>query len=228
MHGATGNLYSGLHEWPDMAFVLHLLRPGDLMLDIGSNVGTYTVLAASAVGARCIACEPNPVALHALRANVAANRIDRLVTTVNACLGSASTQVKFSADQGPMNRLVADDYPGLVTTVPMVTVDSLPDSARACCWKLDVEGFEAEVLRGAGQALADPAVRAVLMECRSQEVSTVMRNLCFIPCDYDPWSRHLQPWTSSSGANQLWIRDLLWARRRLRTAPAFHLLGLSI
>src|SRR4051794_13217694 len=45
MTGATGNIYTGLHEFPDMMFLLHFLRPGDLFLDIGANVGTYTVLA---------------------------------------------------------------------------------------------------------------------------------------------------------------------------------------
>ncbi len=45
MVGATGNLYCGLHEFDDMGFVLHFLRPDDLFLDIGANVGTYTVLA---------------------------------------------------------------------------------------------------------------------------------------------------------------------------------------
>src|SRR5438874_2610827 len=43
MTGATGNLYCGLHEFFDMALVLHFLRPGDLFLDIGANVGAYTV-----------------------------------------------------------------------------------------------------------------------------------------------------------------------------------------
>jgi hypothetical protein len=42
--GATGNLYAGLHELPEMAFVLHLLRPGDLFVDIGANIGSYTPL----------------------------------------------------------------------------------------------------------------------------------------------------------------------------------------
>src|ERR1035437_7563434 len=39
MSGATGNIYCGLLEFEDMAFVLHLLRPGDMMGDVGANVG---------------------------------------------------------------------------------------------------------------------------------------------------------------------------------------------
>jgi hypothetical protein len=40
--GLTGNYYLGLHEFRDMAFASHLLRPGDLFLDIGANLGSYS------------------------------------------------------------------------------------------------------------------------------------------------------------------------------------------
>lgn len=60
MTGATCNIYVGLHEFEDMAFVLHLLRSGDLFVDIGANIGSYTVLAGGAVGAKCISVEPIP------------------------------------------------------------------------------------------------------------------------------------------------------------------------
>ena len=52
MTGATGNIYCGLHEFTDMAFVLHLLRPDDLFVDVGANIGSYTVLASSVCEAR--------------------------------------------------------------------------------------------------------------------------------------------------------------------------------
>jgi hypothetical protein len=47
LHGATGNLYVGLHEAEEMGFVLHLLQAGDVFCDVGANVGSYTVLAMS-------------------------------------------------------------------------------------------------------------------------------------------------------------------------------------
>src|SRR3954464_6025907 len=52
MTGATGNIYAGLHEFEEMAFTIHLLRPGDLFVDVGANIGAYTVLAAAVAGAR--------------------------------------------------------------------------------------------------------------------------------------------------------------------------------
>jgi hypothetical protein len=57
MAGATGNVYVGLHEFADMSFVLHFLRPNDLFVDVGANIGSYTVLASAAVGANCVSFE---------------------------------------------------------------------------------------------------------------------------------------------------------------------------
>src|ERR1700687_3946356 len=46
MAGATGNIYCGLHEFEDMAFLLHFLRSDDVFADVGANIGSYTILAA--------------------------------------------------------------------------------------------------------------------------------------------------------------------------------------
>ncbi|RYZ16335.1 MAG: FkbM family methyltransferase, partial [Sphingobacteriales bacterium] len=60
MTGATGNIYTGLHDFPEMAFLLHFLRPADRFMDIGANVGTYTVLASAHVGCQSLSFEPVP------------------------------------------------------------------------------------------------------------------------------------------------------------------------
>lgn len=44
-HSLTQNIYCGLMEFSDMAYVLHVLKPEDLFVDIGANVGSYTILA---------------------------------------------------------------------------------------------------------------------------------------------------------------------------------------
>ncbi len=58
MTGATGNVYVGLHEFNDMALICHLLRHNDLFLNVGANVGSYTILAAKVGQASVIAFEP--------------------------------------------------------------------------------------------------------------------------------------------------------------------------
>ena len=43
--GLTGNIYVGFHEYEEMLFLLHALQPTDTFVDVGANVGEYTILA---------------------------------------------------------------------------------------------------------------------------------------------------------------------------------------
>src|SRR5581483_7903411 len=88
MVGATGNVYYGLQEFEDMAFVVHALRQGDVFVDVGANVGSYTVLAAGVSGARCIALEPVPSTFDSLLDNVRLNDLTARVECHNVAAGS--------------------------------------------------------------------------------------------------------------------------------------------
>ena len=228
--GATGNLYCGLHEWPDMAFVLHLLRPEDTFADIGANVGSYTVLASAVVGCRTEAFEPVPASHAWLRRQLVLNGIEERVRAHRAALGADHGRLLFSLDTGPMNRVVDAAYAGVSRPVPVLPIDSVSELGRACCWKLDVEGHEQAVLAGAAATLAQAPPAAILCEDRSAPVAGCLSAAGFQPCAYDPWSRSLSPDSSAAGGNQLWVseRDLAWVRERLRGAPVFRVLGRRI
>ena len=75
MTGATGNVYLGLHEFMSMMLTIHFLREDDLFLDVGANVGTYTVLASGVCRATTWAFEPDAAAVHDLARNVEVNRL---------------------------------------------------------------------------------------------------------------------------------------------------------
>ncbi len=226
--GATGNVYCGLHEWPEMAFVLHLLRPEDAFVDIGANVGSYTVLASAAVGCRSVAFEPAPASFAWLQRQLTLNNVVDRVTAHQVALGAEVGILQFSLDQGPMNRVVDAAYAGASQPVPVLPLDAVPAMRQACCWKLDVEGHEQAVLAGAERTLREAPPAAILCEDRSVGVAERMAIGGFEPCAYDPWSRSLSLDAAAPGGNQLWIRDLAWARERLRSAPAFTVLGQQI
>jgi hypothetical protein len=61
-----------------------------------------------------------------------------------------------------------------------------------------------------------------LLENRGDDIANTMIELGFTPCNYDPWNRLVQPWQSSSGANQIWVRNLDWVEDRLQSALAFR------
>ena len=75
MHGATGNYYFGLHEFSDMSILFHFLRPSDTFLDVGANIGSYTVLASGVCKAKSISLEPAPSTFEHLLKNIRHNSI---------------------------------------------------------------------------------------------------------------------------------------------------------
>lgn len=124
--GVTGNIYVGLHEFTDMTFVVHFLRPGDLFGDIGANAGSYTVLAAAVAGARVVAVEPVPEAAERLRANLELNGVADRVAVHGVAITDAPGKVRFTADADTVNRIAAEDEGGRrLVEVAATTLDAL-------------------------------------------------------------------------------------------------------
>ena len=91
MTGATGNLYCGLHEFADMALVLHYFsNASGSFVDVGANIGSYTILASKVCGASTIAIEPLPSTFERLKRNLAANGIGGSVEAHCSAAGSAA------------------------------------------------------------------------------------------------------------------------------------------
>src|SRR5262245_4037092 len=106
MAGATGNVYVGLHEFVDMSFVIHFLRPNDLFVDVGDNIGSYTIVASAAVGANCISFEPSPEAWEWLCKNINLNHVASLVEARQQAVGSAVGMLDLTTGEGPKNHIV--------------------------------------------------------------------------------------------------------------------------
>jgi FkbM family methyltransferase len=226
MTGATLNIYCGLHEATDMAFLLHLLRPGDTFLDIGANVGTYTILASGAVGANAISIEPVPSTYTKLIRNLRLNNLDGLVIPLCTAVGGEVGSISFTASFGPMNHVSTSIGDGPVIDVPLTTVDSvLENTASTILWKIDVEGFEESVLNGAEISLRSHQLKAVILEADSSILENVMSKAGFQRYEYEPFARALSRAShrSSRGHNQLWISDIDYVQNRISSAPSFQI-----
>ena len=215
MTGATGNIYCGLHEFVEMAFLLHLLRPGDLFLDIGANVGSYTVLASKVCGANSIAFEPDPKTAQALRRNVSLNEIEDRVQVKQIALGSHNGEILFTVGLDTMNRVATvNDQTSQVVVVKRL--DDVPGVGSAVFAKLDVEGFEDEVIIGGMTVLSSPTLLAIQSEsCNSHLLEALNKN-DFEKYFYDPISRAIskKPFDYRT-ANGLFVRDVEQVTHRL-------------
>lgn len=229
--GATGNLYVGLHEFADMAFVLHVLRGGDLFVDVGANIGSYTVLAAAGAGATCIAFEPGSAAFAWLERNVRLNGVAERTELHRQAVGARSGNATLTADGDTVNHIVTDSMTGARTeTVTMTTLDETLAWRTPFMLKIDVEGFETEVLNGALQTLNVPTLRCVLLELNGSgrrygyDDDAIRRQLIacgFEECGYRPFERRLleRRADDASSANALFIRDRAFVEARLQDAP---------
>lgn len=237
MHGATMNLYVGLHEFNDMSFVVHALRSEDLFVDVGANVGTYSVLAGG-IGAQVIAVEPVPSTFEALNDNIRLNCLEDQIFTYNMGLASKVGELLFSTQHGPKNQVinVSDCEPGVITKVNRL--EHLLQEAIPCVVKIDVEGYEMEVLKGAQAVLSQPELLAVILELNGSgerygfdddETDAEIRRFGFKPAHYEPFKRKiLSTDRRNTCGNTLYIRPGDVLPERLKKAPKIDVLGVSV
>lgn len=229
MTGATGNLYCGLHEFHDMALLLHYFCEGPgLFLDIGANVGSYTILASKVGMAKTICVEPVKNTMDALLANIEANRISERVEIHQVVLSGKMGKTWFSTDRDTTNTVVSELYVGQKETIEVKTVDAILGHRFADFWKIDVEGHEEAVLSGARAALNRPEVEVILMEGETPAIKQVMISNSFQKAKYDAFTRtvsFLRSGESSSGSNNLWVRNPEKITARCRKARPINIHG---
>jgi FkbM family methyltransferase len=228
MTGATGNIYCGLHEFVEMTFLLHLLRSDDLFVDVGANVGTYTVLASAVCGAKSLSAEPDPDAVRTLRRNIESNGIEKLVTVVEAVLGSTTGMAQFTVGCDTTNRVATAGEKG-TRKVHLTTLDECVNCMDPVLIKLDVEGYEAEVIAGASATLRKPSLLAIQMETVDETVRAQLDDLGFQKALYDPFARRLgvdaDPPFEITPQNTLFIRNIDHCQRRVQAAALRNIVG---
>lgn len=227
MTGATGNIYVGLHEFADMMFLLHFLRRDDLFLDIGANVGTYSVLASGVCKAKTWAFEPDPDAAHALSRNIEVNRLDSLVAVHKVALGASDGEVAFTIGQDTTNRVARSGERSRI--LRQKRLDSVVGSGDPIFAKLDVEGYEEEVLRGGHALLCRESLQVLALETVTSCSGEMLSTNGFVRVFYDPFARVLstEP-IGITSSNALFVKDVSFVRKRVRGAPKLRILNVLI
>ncbi|MCA9261608.1 MAG: FkbM family methyltransferase [Planctomycetales bacterium] len=229
--GLTPNIYTGLCEFEDMSFVLHFARSEDFFVDVGANAGSYTILACGVGGASGMAFEPVPNTYSRLCENVRINHLEQRVVCINKGVGANHEKLAFTSGSDAMNHALAAGEQR--QDVIEVDVTPLDDALQGMCptlLKIDVEGFESPVIEGAAQTLANPALKAVVLELNGNgsrygyDEATILQKMLdfgFETYSYAPFERkliNLEGKNLKSG-NTLFLRDLPMIERRLADGP---------
>jgi FkbM family methyltransferase len=136
------------------------VRPGDVVADVGAFIGLYTVSLAKRVGpfGRVVAFEPDPENFTALKAQVELNRVSDRVELIQAAAGVQNGTVPFEVGRASESHVGLGSENG-ARTVQCVRLDDVFADRRLDIIKIDVEGYEEEVLKGSARLLQDDSRR---------------------------------------------------------------------
>jgi FkbM family methyltransferase len=154
-----------LRQW------LAALRPGDVVWDVGANIGIYAVLSGRAVGltGTVWSWEPAPDSFRTLQDHIRANRLDATCRPIHEAIGDRDGGViEFtivSEGENSTNRIASAGQMGSVVSVPVATLDGwLRRAERAPnAVKIDIEGAEVLALRGATDVFAPNGPRPLCL-----------------------------------------------------------------
>ena len=235
MKGASGNIYTGLHEFDEMGFLLHFLRPEDTFVDVGANVGTYTILASAEIGAKSITFEPSPIAFKSLQNNIKLNNIEQKVIAYQIGISKEEKKLYFTNNLDVENHIVKGEKEDCiivdVNSLDNLLVDEIPKLI-----KIDVEGFETDVIIGAKKLISDTKLKGIIIELiglgekygfNEMDVRIMLTEAGFYPYSYNPMTRTLMKVNAIAANNTIYIRDIEFVSNRIKHANTIKILGVN-
>jgi FkbM family methyltransferase len=217
-------LDSCIKEPETVAWIERYVRPGDVVFDVGANVGAYSLVADRATGgtAQIYAFEPSFSTYAQLNRNVALNGSQGRIVPLLLALSDVNALVTFhysSLAPGTALHTLGDAVDQLgqpfrpafsqpVMTYRMDDLIACFDLPTPNHIKLDVDGLELQVLRGANGALANPALRSVLVEVEPGRPGTAELEALLGAHDFRVEARFPHGSTADSTTNVLFARSM--------------------
>lgn len=222
--------YTCLPDWDEMNFLLRVLRPEDGFIDIGANVGFYTVLASRRLPPKSLwAIEANPANVAVIKEQIELNGLAE-ATVFGCALGAQTGRLQFCSGARETGAVVAESGTGTIEVECRRLDDLLPFAILPVdtIAKIDVEGYEVEVLYGARDLLASGRIGSWLFELSADNLRAQGRTVAefldaFRATGYDfyRWDeegRELSPVDPVGGFSQNYIaccRGASWLKQRL-------------
>jgi FkbM family methyltransferase len=214
MTGATGNIYVGLMEYEDMSFLLYYLQKDDLFYDIGANVGVYTVLTSQVKEVKTVSIEPLPLTYEKLLDNININRLTNVISK-NIGLSFEPSKLYFTTTRDTMNSVALKSD----LNTQEVIVDTLDNISHEHgvpnAIKIDVEGYESNVLNGAKEVPRDDRLEVIILELNGSgqkfgflddDIHNDLLEIGFSPYAYEPFNRKLTLLKSYGLHNTIYIK----------------------
>ncbi len=200
-HGSTGYYYFDLPDYEEQLFSLDMLEKGDLFVDIGANIGGWSILL-SGTGAKVKAFEPVPSTYELLQENIKLNEKNSNIEIYQLGISSSEGYLNFTADLDTGNHVLHDNdyYKGLTQMIQVKRLNDIIDEIPKLI-KIDVEGHELEVLKGADKILSNGKLKAIIIETfrwanynhpKLRQLEDLLSSYGFLPCGYNVKNKKLE------------------------------------
>ena len=222
------NIYCGLVEYIEMLFLMHVLRQNNTFIDVGSNVGIYSILASKVIGAKSISFEPHPNTFKKMIKNFSINSINHLVNPINKGVGSKVEKLNFTNfhdTRNILNKIQNNNNlkKNEIIQVEITTLDKEINLDDEYFIKTDTEGYEYQVLQGGLNTIKNKKLIGLIIETNSMSEEfgysreIIHKNLesnGLILVDYDPFKRKITKKTNflmsddNTSPSSIYVRDI--------------------
>ena len=158
-----------------ISFLLNEIKSSDIVMDVGANIGTHSILFSKKCGisGKVFSIEPNALSASRLKENIKLNNLSN-IKIFNVALGKTNKQELLSIGEDPSfgkSKIGSDSpYKNLHKKIDVVMGDKLISENNLeipNIIKIDVEGYEREVILGLDKILESSDCRVVMVEFNS-------------------------------------------------------------
>ena len=220
------NCYFVLDDYEELLFILNYLKESDTFIDVGANHGNYTLIASGIVGSKTISIEPVETTFKRLKMNIELNKLNNVVLK-QVGISNNNGNLRISNDRGELNRILKDNDHSNNEAISVTTLDDLLiEEKNISMIKIDVEGYEKQVLEGAFNILKCKNLNVLQIELnnsnqyygyRENEIIRFLKKFGFKPYRYNPLTKGVLelPERNHNSINTLFIKNLKKVRERL-------------
>ncbi|NHI94398.1 MAG: FkbM family methyltransferase [Candidatus Lokiarchaeota archaeon] len=172
------DIYMALGLWEPYVNEFFTPKKGDIILDVGSHIGYFTLIAAHRAGSegKIICVEPDPRNYKLLKMNIVKNGLKNIIL-FHGALGSKSGLTEFIIDENPLESelSVESNHFKKIISVKMLTMDALMEKLhiKQVDWiKIDVEGAVNDVLLGGKTTLQNK--NKMIIETRGETTLRIL------------------------------------------------------
>ncbi len=230
MTGATGNFYCGLHDYNEMFFLMHSLDKDFLFVDVGSNIGSYSILTSVETGCEVICFEPSKPTFDSLIKNIKLNEVQNKIIAYNYGLSSSEEFIEFTTDLGAINHVKLTNESNKTEKIKFFRFDDIIKLQKPTVVKIDVEGFETNVLNGMTSSLKSKFLLAIIIELNflgkkygfeDSDIDEKLKSSGFNSYTYIPHIREFKPISFLDNDNIIYIKDLSMFKKRIKMSKGF-------